>query len=230
MNTSISLKNGQIDIRYPRGTRLAQGGRAMGYDALTHKRRELGFTLLEVLVVVAIVMIMAAVSLPAISQYIRNYKIRAAAQEVAGEVQSARSKAIMTNTNAGVSFVTVDADSYRFVQEDLAPAEQLSPVRDLPTGIRFEASGTTNAGPSLRFQRLGGFCNPEAGGTCAPAVATVCDGSEGAGRCDREALGSFVGTEAGGGMVITLLEESTGLRRRVRIAPGGRVLVQEGQP
>ena len=44
-----------------------------------------------------------------------------AAQEVAGELQSARSKAIMTNTNSGVSFVVVDKDSYRFVQEDLLP-------------------------------------------------------------------------------------------------------------
>ena len=39
-------------------------------------------------------------------------------------------------------------------------------------------------------------------------------------------MGNFVGTEAGGGMVITLLEENTGLRRTVRIAPGGRVLPQ----
>jgi hypothetical protein len=39
-------------------------------------------------------------------------------------------------------------------------------------------------------------------------------------------MSTFVGTEAGGGMVITLLEESTGLQRTVRIAPGGRVLAQ----
>ena len=121
----------------------------MAHDPLvSQRRRDRGFTLLEMLVVVAIVAIMAAVSLPSIGTYIRNYKIKGASQEVAGEVTSARSKAIMSNTNAGVSFVAVDADSYRWVHEDLAAGEQLGLLKDLPIGIRFVASGTANAGPS----------------------------------------------------------------------------------
>ena len=132
----------------------------------------------------------------------------------------------MTNTNAGISFVTVDADSYRWVHEDLAAGEQLGPLKELPIGIRFVASGTANAGPSIRFQRLGGFCTPGVA-PCAAGVtaAAACTGPE-APRCSREQMGNFVGTEAGGGMVITLLEENTGLRRTIRIAPGGRVLPQ----
>jgi prepilin-type N-terminal cleavage/methylation domain-containing protein len=202
----------------------------MAYDACVKQRRDRGFSLLEVLIVVAIVMIMATVAFPAISSYIRNYKIKAAAQQVAGGAQAARSKAIMTNTNAGVSFVTVDVDSYRWIHEDLAPAEQLGPLQDLPSGIQFEASGTANAGAWVRFHRLGGFCNPAAGAPCAPAGAVVCVGPDLALRCNVNPQGPFIGTEAGGGMAITLLEPNTGLRRRVRIAPGGRVLVQEGQP
>ena len=141
----------------------------MGYDTHAKVGRERGFSLLEMLVVVAIIATMAAVALPSIGTYVRNYKIRGATQELAGEVQTARAKAIMTNTNAGVSFVAVDADSYRWVQEDLPLAEQLGPLKELPQGIRFVASGTAQAGPSLRFQRLGGFCNPVAGSPCAPA-------------------------------------------------------------
>jgi type II secretory pathway pseudopilin PulG len=125
------------------------------------------------LIVVAIVSIMAAVALPGIGQYIRNYKIRGAAQEVTGELQAARSKAIMSNTNAGVSFVVVDLDSYRFVQEDLAGDERFGPLKDLPQGVTFEVATAASSGPSLRFNRLGGYCNPE-GSSCAPAVATVC--------------------------------------------------------
>ena len=196
----------------------------MGYDPRFNPRQR-GFTLLELLVVAAIVATMAAVALPSIGTYIRNYKIRGATSEVAGELQSSRSKAVMTNTNRGVSFVAVDADSYRWVQEDLPAGEQLGPLKELPQGVRFVASGTPQAGPSLRFQRLGGFCNPAAGAPCAAAAAPVCTGAEGP-RCNREPLGTFVGTD-GATMVITLLEESSGLRRTVRIAPGGRVLAQQ---
>jgi prepilin-type N-terminal cleavage/methylation domain-containing protein len=193
------------------------------------RARERGFSLIEALIVVAIIAVMAAVALPNIGQYIRNYKIRGAAQQVSGELQAARSKAIMTNTNAGVSFVAVDADSYRYVMEDLPAAEQLSPLQDLPTGIRFVVATTTPAGPSVRFNRLGGYCNPAAGSGCAPAVTVTCSSAEMSTRCNREAGANFVSTDERvlpGGLMITLLEENTGLRRTIQLAPGGRVLPQ----
>ena len=215
----------------------------MANDALVLRRPERGFSLVEMLIVAAIVATLAAVALPNIAQYIRNYRIRGAAQQVAGELQAARSKAIMTNTNAGpglvggVSFVVVDADSYRYVQEDLLadvaaatiPAgSELSPLRDLPLGVRFVVATAADSGPSVRFNRLGNFCNPAAGGSCASMVAVTCGAPADGTRCAREGGSNYIAPDPAitGGLVITLLEEGTLLRRTIRLAPGGRVLPQ----
>ena len=209
---------------------FAQGQDAMARHASSPTRQR-GFSLVELLIVVAIVIVMAAMAFPNIGKYIRNYKIKGAAQLVAGELHAARSRAIMSNTNLGVSFVVVDSDSFRFVQEDIEATspERLSSLKRLPDGIVFWPSTLDDAGPTLRFQRLGGFCNPAATGTTcraavplsertAPAEASLID----TGTAD----GVYIGAQPTGTLEIRMRETTTGLERTVQIAPGGRVLPQ----
>ncbi len=61
-----------------------------------------GFTLLELLVVVSIIVIVSAASIPMGLNFVRHYQIMGAAQGVAGQMQMARAQAVKLNTRRGV--------------------------------------------------------------------------------------------------------------------------------
>jgi hypothetical protein len=110
------------------------------------------------------------------------------------------------------------------VQEDLTGGpEPRGPIQELPLGVRFVVATGANAGPSIRFNRMGGFCNPGVA-ACATAFANPC-GTDTA-RCTTNAGANFFDPQPDGTLVLTLLEQNTNLRKTVRIAPGGRVLPQ----
>jgi prepilin-type N-terminal cleavage/methylation domain-containing protein len=205
-------------------------------DPSVKKRASRGFSLVELLVVVGIIAIMAAISLPSIVGYLRHYKIRGAAQEVAKEIQAARGKAIGKNVNFGVVFLTLDATTYQWVIEDdqdpsapdglstvrfpwpdlMNPAmhqAQRGPVLSLPQGVVFSTTCTGMGGPwveGMRFGRLGSWCELGVDAGCDPL---------GAGN-------DFV-QSVGANATICLQQPDTGLTRTVSITRGGRVLAQQ---
>jgi prepilin-type N-terminal cleavage/methylation domain-containing protein len=69
--------------------------------------RRNGFTLLELLTVVAIIGIIALVSMPAFSSYRRNASMKAEVAELRGIFRAVRSRAIARGQNAGVKFTRV---------------------------------------------------------------------------------------------------------------------------
>lgn len=66
-----------------------------------------GFTLIEAIIVIAIFGIVAAVSLPAASKMLPNYRLKSAARQLFSHMQKARSEAVKRNTNVGIQFNTV---------------------------------------------------------------------------------------------------------------------------
>ena len=70
-----------------------------------------GFSIVEIIVVVAIIAVLAATAIPVTMAYLRTYAINGAASMVASEIQSARTQAIKRNVNWGVVFVTCPTNS-----------------------------------------------------------------------------------------------------------------------
>jgi type IV fimbrial biogenesis protein FimT len=71
-----------------------------------------GFTLIEVLVALAIIFILALVSIPSFINLIQSRRLSTAAEQLYNTLQYARTEAIKRNANVYVSFITGDSWCY----------------------------------------------------------------------------------------------------------------------
>ena len=67
-------------------------------------KKNSGFTLMELMTVIAIIAILGAIATPNIIKWISNQKINQAAMEVQSAIQSARIKAVKENLNSRLVF------------------------------------------------------------------------------------------------------------------------------
>ena len=209
-----------------------------------HRGPDRGFSMVELMVVVMIIVAVAAFSVPAISQYLRNYTIKGATQQVAGEIQAARGQAIKRNVNNGVVFAVLSDTDYQFFIEDnpfhrgldptqpsfvdvndpdRAPGSRFESLsgnrRTLPTGLQFRVAGGTDC--AIRFDRMGRLCRPESPASnpmdCVPDVVdgTNCPGDK-----------YIAVPDGGGGATVAIDQPKTGLSRTIQVTSGGRVLAQ----
>lgn len=113
--------------------------------AATRRCARSGLTLVELLIVIVIMGIMLAASLPRISQIRTGMRIDGAAQQVLGDLRRARSEALKRNQSVLVRKTGSTTYDVQFVG-----------IRALPTGVEFTAGSD-----SIRF---GAFGPPVSGG------------------------------------------------------------------
>jgi len=189
-----------------------------------------GFSLIELMIVVAIIFITAAVAAPPISNWMRNYTIRGAADQVVAEIQAGRMRGIKKNVNYGVVFVVLSDNTYQSFVEDLplsgsrqayATAEK-GAIRTLPTGVRFDTTGANDAG--FRFNRLGAMCDPDTSATqlCPDIASSSISPAPSGNHVSFNVTDPDVTRQ---GARLNLIQDVTGLTRTIVVGFGGRARV-----
>ena len=150
-----------------------------------------GFTLLELVVVVAILMVVAAMATPAVITTVNDYKLRTAAGNIGSVIQKTRMQAVSDDRWYPVHMGAAAGRSYAFsdLNNNFALDDnEKNLVAYLPRGINFDGAG----GPSLASMNLdftpaiglpaynarGLPCMPAAGGATCP-LQTAAGGAQG---------------------------------------------------
>lgn len=137
-------------------------GLALGRWQSSHPSR--GVTVMELLIAITIVILLAAVAIPAVSRGLEGYRLRTAAWQLAGDLRLARQRAISAQNRYRLCFancvISVAPNTYVFERNDgIAGGAQWvqdsAVPRSLPQGVSADASRTSNPGGRIAFDVRG---------------------------------------------------------------------------
>jgi prepilin-type N-terminal cleavage/methylation domain-containing protein len=216
------------------------GGRAMEHR--TKRSGEGGFSLIELLTVVAIIVIIAAAATPSLLHYVRFYRVRGAAQQLMSDLTRARQTAVSKNANNGVVVVfqnlaNVDRQArYSVVlEDDQTPATRGMPIVSVQGAIDDLDAGVAGAEEQVLVDRI----TPSEIQFSYAGAADGCPGT-GTGRqglrfsrlgtaapaADVDAGEDFLRDDGNGVMTICLEDQRRpGVTQQLSIITGGRVRI-----
>ena len=151
-------------------------------------RRQSGFTLVEVLVVIGLIAVISAFAVPTFINWLPDYRLRSAAHDLLSNFQKAKLEAVKRNLRCGVVFasagtgytVFVDAnENYLFDGEDTIVQVAWSDYKS----VSIDAGNTTFANngsgnPCIAFRSNGMPTNPGGGFGSGTARLTNTNGKK----------------------------------------------------
>lgn len=111
-------------------------------DGGARRARESGMSMVEVMIVMAIVGLIALVGLPRLEAWFERYKVRGMAEEIAVNLQLQRMRAVSRNQEFSIQFDATDGNFRLYEGTPGSWTAMEAAVHDLPTGVTF---GTSDA-------------------------------------------------------------------------------------
>jgi len=153
-----------------------------------------GFSLIELVIGLAIVSMLLVMGLPAFTTYIQNTKLRTAAESFLAGVQSARGEAVRRNAQVQIILTNDDADVTNRNTTALSPTGQnwivraLDPTTGLYDFIEAKAMAEGSAQASAPSVQIDGGANSSVtfngfGTTTLAAAATIAFSNPSGGAC-----------------------------------------------
>jgi prepilin-type N-terminal cleavage/methylation domain-containing protein len=120
------------------------------------KREYRGFSLIELLIALALVAIVATIAVPQFQRYSDNVNLKNAAREMSGDFSTAKQMAIENNRDYRIA-IDVAGNSYTLTRTDTAAVEWTKSLASFGGGARI--TGTTFSGAAITFQKRGTASN-----------------------------------------------------------------------
>ena len=116
------------------------------------KRECRGFSLIELLIAMALVAIVATIAVPQFQRYSTNTDLKTAAREMSGDFSAAKQMAIANNLDYRIA-INVAGNSYTLSRTDTAAVVWTKSLASFGGGASIDS--TTFGGAAINFQKRG---------------------------------------------------------------------------